>query len=208
MKNKLFYLILFFMLVNCKDDKSQDKSNRSNEKIVSKDKLLTGWKTYSNDSIKVNIPSLWKPKIINDALLYIPLDEEKMDSYYVVLNYNVLKISCIDYIKETFKQVSNKASKFDYSLKKITFQNTNQCYILELYTNENKVNYKIYSIVYEVGNQIYDFSYKTLDDKKKYAKNKQTFYSVLFSFEFKYDNIIDSEKFIVQKEEILKYEDL
>ena len=196
------------MLVNCKDDKSQDKSNRSNEKIVSKDKLLTGWKTYSNDSIKVNIPSLWKPKIINDALLYIPLDEEKMDSYYVVLNYNVLKISCIDYIKETFKQVSNKASKFDYSLKKITFQNTNQCYILELYTNENKVNYKIYSIVYEVGNQIYDFSYKTLDDKKKYSKNKQTFYSVLFSFEFKYDNIIDSEKFIVQKEEILKYEDL
>lgn len=207
MKNILSYLILLFLVVSCNDKKSKS-STMSNNQVVSNNELLKGWKTYSYNDIIVNIPSDWKLTEIKNALLYASLNKKGNDCYYVVLNYNTSQIKSNDYIKEIFKEVSKKDLKFNYNLKEISFKNTNKCYYLELFVNENNVKYKIYSLVYEVGNQIYDFSYKTLDDKKTNAKNYQTFFTLLFSFEYKYDNIIDAEEFIIDNSKVLKYEDL
>lgn len=207
MKNILSYLILLFLVVSC-NDKKPKLNTVVNNKVVSNSVLLKGWKTYSYNDVRVNIPSNWKPNEIKDALLYTSLNKDGNDFYYVVLNYNTSQIKSINYLKEIFKEVSKKDLKFNYNLKKIAFKNTNKCYYLELFTNEDNVKYKIYSLIYEVGNQIYDFSYKTLDDNKMNAQNYQTFFTVLFSFEYKYDNIIDAEKFIIDDAKILKYEDL
>ncbi|CAM4085378.1 putative lipoprotein [Flavobacterium branchiophilum] len=207
MKNILSYLMLLFLIVSCKEKKIK-LNTVVNYKVVSKSVLLKGWKTYNYNDVKINIPSNWKPNDIKDALLYTSLNKDGNDFYYVILNYNTSQINSINYLKEIFKEVSTKDLKFKYSLKKIAFKNTNKCYYLELFTNENNVKYKIYSLIYEEGNQIYDFSYKTLDDKKMNAQNYQTFFTILFSFEYKYDNIIDSEKFIIDDAKILKYEDL
>ena len=208
MKKNIFWLIILSVIISCKDTKKDEELIKNNDKVVNNNQLLKGWCVFAEDSIKVNLPSNWKPKKIKDALLYVPLDNNNKDLYYVILNYNTTKINCKDYIKETFNQVSKKDLKFNYILKKIDLQNINECYIMEFYTVENKIKYKIFSLIYQEGNQLYDFSYKTLDVKKNNIKNYQTFYSVLFSFEYNYDNIIDSQKIIVKNEKELKYEDL
>lgn len=208
MKNILSCFIMLILFVNCNDNKLKPISKENNNKVVGNNQLLAGWKIYETKDVKINIPSIWKPETIKDALFYTPINKGKNDFYYVILNYNTSQINSKDYLKEVFKEISKKDSNFNYNLKKISFKNTNQCYYLELFTNEGNFKYKIYTLIYEVGNQIYDFSYKTLDDKKENAKNYQTFYSVLFSFEFKYDNVVDGEKFVIDDTKTLKYEDL
>lgn len=206
MRKFLLYILLFFIIQGCKDDKS--KPNLNNKyRVVGNNELLKGWKTYSNDSIKVNIPSEWKPKSIKEALLYIPIDS-KLNLFYVILNYSESKITCRNYIKEALKQFSKNNRNSTYILKKVSLKNTREFFILELYTEEKNVKYKIYSLIYDTGTEIYDFSYRTIYDKKMNDKNYQTFYSVLFSFEMKYDNVFDGNKIIIDNYKLIKYQDL
>lgn len=206
MRNFLFYLLLSLIVFACKDDKPNPNSSQK-YRVVGNNELLKGWKTYSNDSIKVNMPSDWKPKNIKQALLYVPIDN-KHDLFYVILNYSQSKITCRNYIKEALKQFSKKNRNSTYVLKRVSLKNTRELYIIELFTKEKNIKYKIYSLVYDTGNEIYDFSYKTIDDKKMNDKNYQTFYSVLFSFEMKYDNVFDANKIIIDNYKLIKYQDL
>ncbi len=208
MKTYFFSFFFLLLLFSCKNNDAEINSIISKDREIVNGELPRGWQTYTDDSINVNIPPNWKPTKIADAIFYVPLRVKEQDLYYVVLNYDIAKISFKDYLKEIFKQLSDKNAKFDYSLKKYNFKNASSCYYLEIYTNENNVKYKAYSIIYEFENKIYDFSYKTLDVKNRNIKNYRIFYNVLFSFELNHTNIIDADKFIIDNEEVVKYEDL
>jgi hypothetical protein len=206
MKINFIYTVLLICVISISCNDKKTKSN-IDKKVVGKNILLKGWKEYNSDKIKINLPNYWNPISIDKALLYVPISD-KFDIYFVVLRYTTKQIKSNDYIKKIFDEVSKKDLKFNYNLKKIYFKNTNTCYYLEFFTKEGNIEYKIYSVIYEFDNQIYDFSFKTLNDEKMNIKNYQTFFSVIFSFEYRYDNIIDAEKFIIDKEEVLKYENL
>ena len=118
MKNILSYLILLSLVVSC-NEKKPKLNPVVNNKVVSNSELLKGWKTYSYNDVKVNIPSNWKPNEIKDALLYTSLNKDGNDFYYVVLNYNTSQIKSTNYLKEIFKEVSKKDIKFNYSLKNL-----------------------------------------------------------------------------------------
>ena len=206
MKNIFIYLVLVFTFICCKNEKNEKMKNSLN--IVSNEKLLKGWKTFDNDSIKVNIPSNWKSKKVKDVLLYFPLNEDNANLYFVALKTDISITDVKNYLKEIFNQMSIKDKKFNYTFTKFNLKNDTSFYTIDFYSKEKGINYKSYCLIYEIGNQIYDFSYKTLDDKKMNNKNYQTFYTVVFSFEYKYDNIIDGENFIINDTKTLKYEDL
>lgn len=208
MKPYTFYFLLLIIFFSCKNNEGEINSIISKDREIVSGELPRGYKTYLSDSVSVNIPSNWKPTKIKDALFYVPLNVKEQDMYYVVLKYDISKINIKSYLKEIFKQLSEKNSTFNYSLKKYNFKNTGSCYYLEIYTNENNIKYKVYSIIYESGSKIYDFSFKTLDLKNKNVKNYRVFYNILFSFKLNQSNIIDAEKFIIDNEEVLEYKDL
>jgi hypothetical protein len=205
MKKKLYWIILIIAFLGCKKDENS-LSPKHEEKIVDNSQLLKGWKSFAQDSLKVNIPNTWNPKKIKDALFYVPLRSD--DLYYVILKYNTQRIKTKDYVKGSFDEVAKKDPKFNYILKKIDLQNTNECYIIEFFSIEKQIKYKIYSLIYQQGNQLFDFSYKTFDNQNDNAKNYQTFYTVALSFEYNYDNIFDGIKLMVENEKELHYEDL
>lgn len=206
MKKIFICLIILLMFCGCKDEKNEKMNSKTN--IVSNKVLLKGWKVFTNDTMTVNIPSSWKPKKAMNTLLYVPLDKNKADLYYVILKTDISIINVRDYLKEIFKQMSQKDKDFTYLVKKINLKNATSFYTIDLYSKEENIKYKAYCLIYQKDNVIYDFSYKCLNDEKTNIKNYRIFYNVLFSFEYKYDHIIDSEKFIVDNEELIKYEDL
>ncbi|MGH2666532.1 hypothetical protein [Flavobacterium sp.] len=205
MRNFLFYFV-FFTILGCKNDNTKPSLNNKN-RVVGKNELLKGWRTYSNDSIAVNLPSDWKPQHMKNAPLFVPIDY-KLNLFYAILSYDASKISCKKYIKEGLKEFSKKNKNSKYVLKKLNLKSTRDCYILELYSSENNIHNKLYSLIYDNGSRIYDFTYKTIDHKKMNDKNYQTFYSVLFSFEIKYDNVFDGSKIIILNEKNMSYKDL
>ncbi|MBS7787089.1 hypothetical protein KIH23_07245 [Flavobacterium sp. CYK-55] len=208
--NKLFFLLCIFSITTLFSCKSNIDEKGNNFPIVSKNKLLVGWKTLSNDSVKVNIPKGWKPKKVEGLLLYIPLEKDNVKMYYVILKTDVKKISLKGYLKEIFKQVYNKNKDLKYFLKEFTFKDKSKCYSLELFTKEANIDYKIYSLIYLRNDQIYDFSYKILNDENQeaYLDGYRTFYNVAFSFSYKNENIINGEEFVIKDEKDILYDDL
>ena len=204
-KKTTIYVLLVSILICCRDNKSESVKSKYN--IVSDQELLGGWKTFVDDSIKVNLPLNWKPKSVDDLLLYVPLDKNN-NSYFVILKNDNLKIRYKNYLKEIFRQVSQKDKEFNYLIRKVYFEGNKNCYTLELFTDERGEKYITYCFIYQKGNNIYDFSYKTINNEDSNIENYRIFYNVIFSFKFKNNLIIDSEDFIVKDEEILKYEDL
>lgn len=206
MRKIFICLIVIFMFSSCIDEKKENTKSTIN--VVSDKILLNGWKVFTNDSLKINIPNSWKTQEVKNVLFYIPLNKNKADLYYVILKTDITIISFKNYLKESVKQVLEKDKKISYLITKINFENKTNCYTIDLYTKEKGICYKTHTLIYKKDRFIYDFSYKYLNDENTNIDNYRTFYNALFSFKYKGDKIIDSENFIVKNEEVIKYEDL
>lgn len=207
MRKQLVYFVLFFAILGCKDEKSKPDLNKEN-RVFSKNEQLEGWRTYSNDSIEVNIPAAWQPETRKNTLLYIPIDIDK-DLFYVVERASSSEINSGDYIKTILKQFITENENSKYVLSKLNLKNKRDCYRLELYAEgNNNRHHKFYNFIYDTGSEIYHFGYKTIDDEKMNVKNYQTFYSVLVSFIIQHDNVFDGDKIKVEGEDVMEYEDL
>ena len=196
-------VVLFYILLGCKNNKDNELKD-----IVSSKELLDNWKVFKNDSITVNIPSSWTPKEEKDLLLYIPLDSNNIKSYFAILKNSTSQISYKDYLKEIFKQVSQKDKKFTYLIKKIEFTNDSFCHTIELFVEEDGIKYKIYSLLYLKNNQIYDFSYKAINEENKNINNYKIFYTLIFSLKYYDKFIIDGENFIIKEQSIIEYDEI
>ena len=206
MKKIFICLAILCVLVSCKKEKREKMNDSLN--IVSNKELLKGWKVFANDSVKINIPNNWKTQKVNNVLLYVPLDKNKANLYFAILKTDTTVVNVKNYLKEVFKQMSEKDNKFSYLLTKVTFENGTNCYKLDIYINVKGIKYKVYCLLYQKNNLIYDFSYKCLNNEETNIDNYRIFYNALFSFKYKDSIIIDSENFIVKNEEVMKYEDL
>ena len=206
MKKILIYLSLTFMFISCNKNKNELTIRKPD--IVSDKELLQGWKTYVNDSIKVNIPVNWRPLQKDNLLFYVPLDQGKADLYYVVLKTDTAIVSLDNYLREIIIQMSEKDKNFSYQITKINFKNGISLHRVDLYSNEKNIKYKAYCLIYQKDNIIYDFSFKCINDEKSNIDNYKIFSNVLCSFRYKNDLIIDSESYIIKNEEIIKYDNL
>ncbi|MCL9804652.1 hypothetical protein NAT51_03910 [Flavobacterium amniphilum] len=207
MRNSLLYFALFFAILGCRDEKPKPNLNKE-DRVFSKNELLKGWRTYSKDSIEVNIPSTWLPESRENTLLYIPIDVDK-DLFYVIERVGPSEISCRNYIKLLLKQFTAESKNPKYFLRKLNLKNKRDCFRVELYADgNNNVRHKFYNFLYDTGSEVYHFGYKTVDDKKMNHKNYQTFYSVLLSFVIQHDNVFDGDKIRVEGEQDMGYEDL
>lgn len=217
MKSK-YLLILFIILATlnaCKKDNSTDitadieenpwKIKKENNQIVN-----IKWKQFENDSVKLKIPNDWQIEPSKDSWMYFPNDKNNPKLYFSIMKYNVaeVKLDAKKYLTEGFKQISDKINEFHYILKRLSFANGKDCYILTIQTEENDGKYISYSLIYQPENIIYDFAFKTLDDPKSNEINYRKFLLIAQSLEDNNDMIIDGSKFIVKDEKELKFEDL
>ena len=216
MKSKHFLLLLVFIVFNsCKKNENiETKMSTKNNlwEIRNKDAqpVIVEWEQYQNDTVKIKTPIGWRFKKSKDAWIFFSFDKNHPKLYFAISKYNVaeVKLNSESYLIEGFKQISNKIDKFRYILKKLSFANGTDCYLLTIFTKEKNLNYITYSLIYQPENIIYDFAFKTLDDEKQNEVNYRKFLLIVQSFEDNNDMIIDGSKFIVNDEKELKFEDL
>ena len=216
MKNKLFFLFIALIVFNaCKKAENIETNTSSNNhfwEIKSQDArpVIVDWEQYENDTIKIKTPIGWRIKKSTDSWIFFPYDKKNPKLYFAITKYNVAEVNlnAKSYLIEGFKQISDKIDEFHYILKKLSFANGTECYLLTIFTKEKNRNYITYSLIYQPENFIYDFAFKTLNNQKDNEVNYRKFLLIAQSFEDDKNMIIDGSKFIINEEKVLKFEDL
>ena len=215
MKNKHFLLLIILIVLSaCKKTENTEESATNKHFWEIKNKstypVIVKWEQYQNDTIKIKIPIGWRIKKSNESWMFFPYEKNNPKLYFATNKYDVaiVNLNAEKYLIEGFKQISNKIDEFHYVLKKLSFANGTDCYLLTIFTKEKNRNYLTYSLIYQPQNIIYDFAFKTIDDQKQNEVNYRKFLLIVQSFEFNNDKIIDGSKFIVNDEKELKFEDL
>lgn len=215
MKNKLFFLSIALIVFNaCKKAEIIEAPTTNNNFWEIKNKntrpVKVNWEQYENDSIKLKTPSGWEIEKSKDAWMFFTYAAKNPKLYFSIMKYNVAEVNlnAEEYLIEGFKQLSDKIDTFHYILKKLSFANGTNGYLLTIFTKENNRNYITYDLVYQPENIIYEFSFKTLDIQKSNELNYRKFFLIVQSFEVNNDLIIDGSKFVVNGEEEIKFEDL
>jgi len=216
MRNKQFLLVIALIVLNaCKKAENIETAiSTSNHFWEIKNKnaqpVVIDWEQYENDTIKIKTPLGWKIEKSQDAWVFFPYEKNNSKLYFSIMKYNVAEVNLNveQYLKEGFKQISDQIDKFHYILKKLSFANGTNCYLLTIFTKENNRSYIGYSLIYQPENIIYDFAFKTIDDQKSNEVNYRKFLLIVQSFEFKNNKIIDGAQFVVNQEKEMKFEDL
>ncbi|MFM9989570.1 hypothetical protein [Flavobacterium sp.] len=216
MKNKYFFLFIALIALNaCKKAENIEATMPTNNHFWEiKNKggrpIIVNWEQYENDTIKIKTPIGWKIKKSKDSWIFFPYEKNNPKLYFSIMKYNVAEVNlnAEKYLIEGFKQISDKIDKFHYLLKKLSFANGTNCYLLTIFTKEKNRNYITYDLVYQPENIIYEFTFKTLDDEKNNEVNYRKFLLITQSLEVNNDMIMDGNKFIISEEKEIKIEDL
>ena len=195
--NKLIMLFLTVVItISCHESES--------------DKITADWKDYKDEEIHLKIPKNWQIRKFDDVWKYFPYNDKNSKLYFSIQKYETSTIGLNDkeYLKEGFRQISEKIDKFHYVLKKLSFNNNKRCYILTIFTNEKGIDYVTYCLIYQPDDIIYDFAYKTVRDEEQDELNYRKFLLIVQGSVINGNKIIDGSTLIVDNEEKITFEEI
>jgi uncharacterized ubiquitin-like protein YukD len=174
------------------------------------DKITADWKDYKDEEIHLKIPKNWQIRKFDDVWKYFPYNDKNSKLYFSIQKYETSTIGLNDkeYLKEGFRQISEKIDKFHYVLKKLSFNNNKRCYILTIFTNEKGIDYVTYCLIYQPDDIIYDFAYKTVRDEEQDELNYRKFLLIVQGSVINGNKIIDGSTLIVDNEEKITFEEI